>query len=151
MLHETTSGHNYRVSHSPVISGIRPHTSKIWNNEVKAVFSQDYIRTRKIKPNIKIFYLQLESKSKSNWAATCLNNLRDMKIAKSLKEITEMTTKSYKAMIKTKCNELAFQYLMNKRGTKGKDKLGLSCAKLRLASAKLHTSLSSDQLKLATN
>ena len=44
-----------------------------------------------------------------------------MKIAKSLKEITEMTTKSYKAMIKTKCNELAFQYLMNKRGTKGKE------------------------------
>ena len=31
------------------------------------------------------------------------------------------------------------------------NKLGLSCAKLRLASAKLHTSLSSDQLKLATN
>ena len=31
------------------------------------------------------------------------------------------------------------------------NKLGLSCAKLSLASAKLHTSLSSDQLKLATN
>ena len=30
------------------------------------------------------------------------------------------------------------------------NKLGLSCAKLRLASAKLHTSLSLDQLKLAT-
>ena len=30
------------------------------------------------------------------------------------------------------------------------NKLGLSCAKLRLASAKLPTSLSSDQLKLAT-
>ena len=30
-----------------------------------------------------------------------------------------------------------------------KNKLGLSCAKLSLASAKLHTS--SDQLKLATN
>ena len=31
------------------------------------------------------------------------------------------------------------------------NKLGLSCAKLSLASAKLHTSLSSDQHKLATN
>ena len=31
------------------------------------------------------------------------------------------------------------------------NKLGLSCAKLSLASAKLHASLSSDQLKLATN
>ena len=31
------------------------------------------------------------------------------------------------------------------------DKLGLSCAKLSLASAKLHTSLSSDKLNLATN
>ena len=32
-----------------------------------------------------------------------------------------------------------------------RNKLGLSCAKLSLAAAKLHTSLSSDQLKLATN
>ena len=32
-----------------------------------------------------------------------------------------MTTKSYKAMIRIKCNELAFQYLMNKRRTKGKE------------------------------
>ena len=31
------------------------------------------------------------------------------------------------------------------------NKLGLSCAKLSLALAKLHTSLSSDKLKLATN
>ena len=33
---------------------------------------------------------------------------------------------------------------------KEENKLGLSCAKLSLASAKLHTSLSSDQLKLKT-
>ena len=32
-----------------------------------------------------------------------------------------------------------------------KNKLGLSCTKLSLASAKLHTSLSAEQLKLATN
>ena len=35
--------------------------------------------------------------------------------------------------------------------SKNKNKLGLSCAKLSLASAKLYTSLSSHQLKLATN
>ena len=39
----------------------------------------------------------------------------------TLKEITEMTTKSYKAMIRTKCKELAFQYLLNKKRTKGKE------------------------------
>ena len=39
----------------------------------------------------------------------------------------------------------------HKRLRKFNNKLGLSCAKLSLASAKLHTSLSSDQLKLATN
>ena len=69
----------------------------------------------------KVFYLQLESKSKTSWAATCLNNLREMKIEMTLKEITEMPTKSYRAMIKIRCNELAFQYLMNKRRTKGKE------------------------------
>ena len=69
----------------------------------------------------KFFHLQLENLTKSNWAATCLNNLKEMNINMSIKEIMEMTTKSYKEMIKTKCNELAFKYLMNKRGTKGKE------------------------------
>ena len=39
----------------------------------------------------------------------------------SIKEIMEMTTKIYKEIIKTKCNELSFKYLMNKRGTKGRE------------------------------
>ena len=40
---------------------------------------------------------------------------------------------------------------VEKRMENIENKLGLSCAKLSLASAKLHTSLSSDQLKIATN
>ena len=39
----------------------------------------------------------------------------------STREITEMTTKSYEAMIRIECNELAFQYLLNKKRTKGKE------------------------------
>ena len=69
----------------------------------------------------KFFYLQLENLTKSNWAATCLNNLKEININMSIKDIMEMTTKRYREMIKTKCNKLAFKYLMNKRGTKGKE------------------------------
>ena len=69
----------------------------------------------------RFFYIQLENLTKSNWAATCLNNLKEMNINMSIKEIIEMTTKKYKEMIKSKCNELAFKYLMNKRGIKGKE------------------------------
>ena len=39
----------------------------------------------------------------------------------------------------------------NNNDNNDNNKLGLSCAKLSLASAKLHARLSSDQLKLATN
>ena len=39
----------------------------------------------------------------------------------TLKDIKEMTVKQYKDIIKAKCNELAFRYLMNKRRTKGKE------------------------------
>ena len=46
---------------------------------------------------------------------------------------------------------LTHALLLREKLTREENKLGLSCAKLSLASAKLHTSLSSDQLKLATN
>ena len=42
-------------------------------------------------------------------------------------------------------------YFENDQDKKQFNKLGLSCAKLSLASAKLYASLSSDQLKLAAN
>ena len=44
-----------------------------------------------------------------------------------------------------------FDWIWVKKLKKERHKLGLSCAKLSLASAKLHTSLSSDKLKLPTN
>ena len=44
-----------------------------------------------------------------------------MNLSITLKDIKEMTAKQYKEIIKAKCNELAFRYLMNKRRTKGKE------------------------------
>ena len=44
-----------------------------------------------------------------------------MNINLSLQEIKEMKTKKYKEMIKLKCEELAFKYLISKRRAKGKD------------------------------
>ena len=38
-----------------------------------------------------------------------------------IKRHKKMTRKQYREMIKTKCDELAFKYLMNKRRTKGKE------------------------------
>ena len=39
----------------------------------------------------------------------------------SFKEIKEMEEFKCKEMIKMKCNELAYKYLMNRRGSKGKE------------------------------
>ena len=44
-----------------------------------------------------------------------------MNIKMSLKEIKEMEKSKYKELIKSKCNELAYRYLLNKRGSKGKE------------------------------
>ena len=69
----------------------------------------------------KFFHLQLRNGTKFDWAITCLNNLKELNLTISLKDIKEMTRKQYREMIKTKCDELAFKYLMNKRRTKGKE------------------------------
>ena len=50
-----------------------------------------------------------------------MNNLKEMNINLSLQEIKEMKNKKYKEMIKLKCEELAFNYLISKRRVKGKE------------------------------
>ena len=48
----------------------------------------------------------------------------------TLKELREMTETKYKEMIKMKCNELAYKYLMSRKGSKGKE---IQYAKIEMA------------------
>ena len=67
----------------------------------------------------KFFYLQYENPTKSDWATTCCNNLKEMNIQLTLKELKDMKAEKYRELIREKCIELAYQYLMKKRGKKG--------------------------------
>ena len=69
----------------------------------------------------KFFYLQYEQRTKSDWVSTCIQNLKEMNINMTFNEIKEMKEKEYKDLIRKKCMELAYKYLMNKRGSKGKE------------------------------
>jgi hypothetical protein len=50
-----------------------------------------------------------------------MKNLQDLNIKLSFSEIKEMSLNKYTALVKTKCEESAYLYLMKKKGKKGKE------------------------------
>ena len=68
----------------------------------------------------RFFYLQLESPTKGDWGSTCTKDLKELHISKSLEEIKLMTNSKFKNLVKDRVKKNAFEYLMNKQGSKGK-------------------------------
>ena len=68
----------------------------------------------------KFFNIQRQNPSKTDWVSTCMNNLKELNINLTLKEIKDMTGNKFKEMIRSKCNELAYRYLIKRKGSKGK-------------------------------
>ena len=69
----------------------------------------------------KFFKIQLESSSKTDWTTTCMNNLEELKVEKSLDEIREMSNMQYKNLLNEKVRKTAFTYLTEKQRSKGGD------------------------------
>ena len=69
----------------------------------------------------RFFKLQMENKIRGDWVSTCMQNMKYLNINKSLEEIRQMLSYTYKNMINKKCEEKAFDYLMSKRGSKGSE------------------------------
>ena len=65
--------------------------------------------------------LQFQQPSKGDWASTCQKDLKDLEICQSLEEIKSMTKTKFRNLIKVKIKEKAFNYLIEKRGQKGKE------------------------------
>ena len=97
------------------------HTRKILHYETKTVFLKTILDQNQKSLISKFFYLQKKNPTNSDWASTCLKNLEEMNVQLSLSEIREMHEKRYKEMIRKKCTEFAFKYLISKRGKKGKE------------------------------
>ena len=69
----------------------------------------------------KFFKLQLQQPLKGNWVSTCKNDLKEMEIELGLKEIRMMAKDNFKKLVKTRITEIAFKYLLDRRGSKGKE------------------------------
>ena len=67
----------------------------------------------------KFFHLQLNQPVKGDWVSTCLEDLRKLRISESLQDIKTMSENNFKKLIKTRIKEIAFEYLLQKRGSKG--------------------------------
>ena len=69
----------------------------------------------------KFFKLQLQHPTKGDWVSACKSDLNEMKIELSFQEIKAMSKESFTKMIKSKIPEIALKYLLEKRGSKGKE------------------------------
>ena len=66
-------------------------------------------------------FLQLEKPAKFDWAATCLQDLKKLKINLKFEDIRKMPTNQFKETVRKNCTQLAFEYLISKRKSKGKE------------------------------
>ena len=81
-----------------------------------------YILEQPDKSNVRqMFDLQLEMPSRGDWASACMNDLKKLKISLSFEEIRQISKKKYSMILKEKTRELALNYLLENRGTKGKE------------------------------
>ena len=69
------------------------------------------------------FKLQLEHPTKCDWVSKCLNDLSELRILETLDKIKQMSRNEFKNLIKRRIEINAFEYLHNKRGSKGEEKL----------------------------
>ena len=69
----------------------------------------------------KFLKLQFENPTKGDWASSCLDDLRALEINLSLEEIEKTTKKQFKEIVNQSIKQKAFEYLENKRKSKGKE------------------------------
>ena len=75
-------------------------------------------------PNSLIFkflQLQIEKPVRYDWASTCVQDLKKLKMNITFEDIKKAPKKQYKNMIRIKCKEIALEYLLKNRGSKGKE------------------------------
>ena len=69
----------------------------------------------------KFLKLQLENPTRGDWASSCQMALKDLQINLSYEEIEKMTKKQFNSIIKESIQKRAFEYLISKKKSKGKE------------------------------
>ena len=89
--------------------------------KMRLMFLKDILNENEQSMIRKFYELQLQKPTKGDWASTCAENIKQLKINLSTEEIRKMKRNVFKNILKTKINELAFTYLIQKRGIKGRE------------------------------
>ena len=87
--------------------------------KMRIMFLKDILNEKEESLIRKFYELQTKKPTKGDWASTCTENLAQLKINLSIEDIKKMKRNQFKNILKQKINELAFQYLMKKKGKKG--------------------------------
>ena len=69
----------------------------------------------------KVLLLQVEKPARFDWVSTCKADLKKLNIEMNFEDIRKEPSKSFKQLVRKKCQKIAFEYLMSKRGTKGSE------------------------------
>ena len=73
--------------------------------------------------------LQVREPSRGDWASTCVNDLKELKITISFEEIRQMKKCQFTRILKVRIKENALLYLTGKQGKKGKE-IEYSCLEM---------------------
>ena len=63
---------------------------------------------------LRFFNLQLEQPTRGDWAATCLQDLKDLQIEESLSDIKLMTKNKFSKLLRERSKSKALKYLTEK-------------------------------------
>ena len=69
----------------------------------------------------KFLKLQIEKPTRGDWASSCQKDLKDFKIEISFDEIRTLTKNQFCKILKTSIKQTAFEYLIGKQKSKGKE------------------------------
>ena len=78
---------------------------------------------------LQMLRMQLKIPSSGDWASTCVKNLEYLDLKISFEEIKKLPKKTFKNMIKERINQVSLEYLIEKRGKKGRE-IEYSCLEM---------------------
>ena len=88
---------------------------------MRIMFLRDILNEEKESLIRKFYELQVKKPTKGDWASTCAKDFNQLGMNLAIEEIRSMSRKQFKNILKEKINELAFKYLIERRGKKGSE------------------------------
>ena len=88
---------------------------------IRLLYLHDILIQKEDSMIFRMLHLQIQYPKRGDWASVCLKNLNELQIEMSLQEIKLMKKSKFKSIIDEKIAVVAFNYLKQKQGSKGKE------------------------------